>query len=323
MFRRRRPRMPKSFLRYADLECARLASGRRIVSQCQLGGTDKKTHNHGVSTTQSLRFVPDAQKKILETHASTAFRGALKKCWSRRAWRASSKTRRRRRDCRARRVLRDARRETPSARCTAPRTSSPRTSSARSTRCLSPTDSSDIQLRGRRRSAGGGCFSPRRWRRAAAPRTCVSSAHESGRQLGELTGVAATLWFPLPDLVDAELPPIEGMAGLAIDPEHLNAFLKSKKKTIANPITYRTRTRLASRRTDENPRLRTRLLRCASQISARAVRGGAAARRFGGRGLSVCRDHVHHQPAERRADGDGAGGDQEPPFRRAARIAAC
>jgi protein pelota len=45
-----------------------------------------------------------------------------------------------------------------------------------------------------------------------------SSAHESGRQLGELTGVAATLRFPLPDLVDAELPPIEGMAGLAIDP---------------------------------------------------------------------------------------------------------
>jgi protein pelota len=44
-----------------------------------------------------------------------------------------------------------------------------------------------------------------------------SSAHESGKQLGELTGVAATLRFPLPDLVDADLPPIEGMAGLAID----------------------------------------------------------------------------------------------------------
>ena len=76
-----------------------------------------------------------------------------------------------------------------------------------------------------------------------------SSAHESGRQLGELTGVAATLRFPLPDLVDAELPPIEGMAGPAID-QHLNAFL-NEKKTIVEPY-YRTRTRLASRRTDEN-----------------------------------------------------------------------
>ena len=34
-----------------------------------------------------------------------------------------------------------------------------------------------------------------------------SAAHASGEQLGELTGVAATLRFPLPDLVDAELPP--------------------------------------------------------------------------------------------------------------------
>ena len=34
-----------------------------------------------------------------------------------------------------------------------------------------------------------------------------SSAHASGAQLGEITGVAATLRFPLPDLVDAELPP--------------------------------------------------------------------------------------------------------------------
>lgn len=44
-----------------------------------------------------------------------------------------------------------------------------------------------------------------------------SSAHESGRQLGEITGIAATLRFPLPDLVDAELPPIEGLDGLAVD----------------------------------------------------------------------------------------------------------
>lgn len=34
-----------------------------------------------------------------------------------------------------------------------------------------------------------------------------SAAHASGEQLWELTGVAATLRFPLPDLVDAELPP--------------------------------------------------------------------------------------------------------------------
>ena len=44
-----------------------------------------------------------------------------------------------------------------------------------------------------------------------------SSAHESGRQLGEMTGIAATLRFPLPDLVDAELDPIPGLEGLAID----------------------------------------------------------------------------------------------------------
>ena len=34
-----------------------------------------------------------------------------------------------------------------------------------------------------------------------------SAGHASGEALGELTGVAATLRFPLPDLVDAELPP--------------------------------------------------------------------------------------------------------------------
>jgi protein pelota len=38
-----------------------------------------------------------------------------------------------------------------------------------------------------------------------------SSAHTSGQQLGELTGVAAILRFPLPDLADAELPPREGL----------------------------------------------------------------------------------------------------------------
>mmetsp|Transcript_7469 Transcript_7469/g.33704 ORF Transcript_7469/g.33704 Transcript_7469/m.33704 type:complete len:91 (-) Transcript_7469:76-348(-) len=36
-----------------------------------------------------------------------------------------------------------------------------------------------------------------------------SAAHASGEQLGELTGVAAMLRFPLPDLVDAELPPVQ------------------------------------------------------------------------------------------------------------------
>lgn len=36
-----------------------------------------------------------------------------------------------------------------------------------------------------------------------------SSAHSSGQQLGEITGVAAILRFPLPDLADAELPPVE------------------------------------------------------------------------------------------------------------------
>jgi len=44
--------------------------------------------------------------------------------------------------------------------------------------------------------------------RGAGGKTHVFSAgHASGEQLGELTGVAATLRFPLPDLVDAELPP--------------------------------------------------------------------------------------------------------------------
>ena len=44
--------------------------------------------------------------------------------------------------------------------------------------------------------------------RAAGGKTHVfSAAHASGEQLWELTGVAATLRFPLPDLVDAELPP--------------------------------------------------------------------------------------------------------------------
>ena len=54
----------------------------------------------------------------------------------------------------------------------------------------------------------------RRWARTveevrgAGGKTHVFSAgHASGEQLGELTGVAATLRFPLPDLVDAELPP--------------------------------------------------------------------------------------------------------------------
>lgn len=36
-----------------------------------------------------------------------------------------------------------------------------------------------------------------------------SSAHTSGAQLGEITGVAAILRFPLPDLAEAELPPVE------------------------------------------------------------------------------------------------------------------
>ena len=36
-----------------------------------------------------------------------------------------------------------------------------------------------------------------------------SAAHASGEQLGELTGVAAMLRFPLPALVDAELPPVQ------------------------------------------------------------------------------------------------------------------
>jgi len=44
--------------------------------------------------------------------------------------------------------------------------------------------------------------------RGAGGKTHVfSAAHASGEQLWELTGVAATLRFPLPDLVDAELPP--------------------------------------------------------------------------------------------------------------------
>ena len=47
-------------------------AGRRIVSSVSTGGTDKKTTNHGVSTTQSLRLFQTHRKKILETHASTA-----------------------------------------------------------------------------------------------------------------------------------------------------------------------------------------------------------------------------------------------------------
>ena len=68
-----------------------------------------------------------------------------------------------------------------------------------------------------------------------------SSAHESGRQLGELTGVAATLRFPLPDLVDADLPPIEGMDANDYQQagHDLGALLAPPSKTSANVVPIR------------------------------------------------------------------------------------
>lgn len=204
----------ESFLRYADLECARLASGDESFPCVSTGGTDKKTPNHGITTTQSLRAFQTHRKKILETHASTAFRGALKEVLE------SPSVARLIKDTKAAAEIAalDAFFETLATKPERALYGPAHVFAAHELGAIDTLLIADGLFRcadasARRRwvllteevEAGGGAA------------RVFSSAHESGRQLGELTGVAATLRFPLPDLVDAELPPIEGMAGLAID----------------------------------------------------------------------------------------------------------
>ena len=217
----------ESFLRYADLECARLASGDESFPSVSTGGTDKKTTNHGVSTTQSLRLFQTHRKKILETHASTAFRGALKEVLE------SPSVARLIKDTKAAAEVVALRRFFETLAAKPERARGP--AHVFAAHELGAIDTlliaDDLQVRD---------AAARRWvllteevRRAAAPRVCFHPRTRAGGSSAS-HGVAATLRFPLPDLVDAELPPIEGMAGLAID-QHLNAFLKSKKLS-SNPI---------------------------------------------------------------------------------------
>ena len=198
----------ESFLRYADLECARAAS-----SDATAGATaDKKSSNGSID--QTLHTFRTHRKKVLETHASTAFRGALREVLE------SPSVARLIKDTKASAEI-AALDDFFSTLAGKPERALYGPAHVFAAHELGAIDTLLIadglfrcaDANARRRwvalveevEAGGGVA------------RVFSSAHESGRQLGELTGVAATLRFPLPDLVDADLPPIEGMAGLAID----------------------------------------------------------------------------------------------------------
>jgi protein pelota len=196
-----------AFLRYADLECARLTSSDDTPS-------DKKSSNGERKIDQTLHAFRVHRKKIIETHASTAYRGALREVLE------SPSVARLIKDTKASLEI-AALDEFFQTLANKPERALYGPAHVFAAHELGAIDTLLIadglfrcaDANARRRwvalveevEAGGGVA------------RVFSSAHESGKQLGELTGVAATLRFPLPDLVDADLPPIEGMAGLAID----------------------------------------------------------------------------------------------------------
>ena len=199
----------ESFLAYADLECARLASA-------DAPSADKRTSD---TAPQRERQTPHAfaahRKKVLETHASTAFRGALREVLE------SPSVARLIKDTKAAAEIAalDAFFETLASKPERALYGPAHVFAAHELGAIDTLLIADGLFRCANAPARA------RWVRLAEEveagggvARVFSSAHESGRQLGELTGVAATLRFPLPDLVDAELPPIEGMAGLALDP---------------------------------------------------------------------------------------------------------
>ena len=204
----------ESFLAYADLECARLAS-----ADAPSGGakreSDKTTSSDALSQrSQTPHAFATHRKKVLETHASTAFRGALREVLE------SPSVARLIKDTKAAAEIAalDAFFETLASKPDRALYGPAHVFAAHELgaidtlliadglfRCAdAPARVRWVKLAEEVRAGGGDA-------------RVFSSAHESGRQLGELTGVAATLRVPLPDLVDAELPPIEGMAGLALD----------------------------------------------------------------------------------------------------------